>query len=68
MDTPFAFVGVYPAAFFLDKEIAQGFALLTPVVGVVFFSIGIIVWNFGVKRYRGAGSIHENLGLAKSPL
>ncbi|MDP5274886.1 ABC transporter permease [Chengkuizengella axinellae] len=53
---PFAFVGVYPASFFLDKDISQGFALLTPVVGIVFFSIGFVVWNVGVNRYKGAGS------------
>lgn len=55
---PFAFVGVYPAAYFLDRsnndDIAM--ALLTPVVGIVFAAIGLLVWNHGVKRYRGAGS------------
>ena len=55
---PFAFVGVYPAAYFLersgDDDIAMAF--LTPVVGLVFAGIGLAVWNHGVKRYRGAGS------------
>lgn len=53
---PFAFVGVYPAAFFLEKEITQAFALLTPIVGIVVFTIGITIWNIGVRKYRGAGS------------
>lgn len=53
---PFAFVGFYPSAFFLDRDNWLGFALLTPAVGIVFFIIGMIVWNTGVKRYRGAGS------------
>jgi len=53
---PFAFVGVYPAAYFLDRDITKSFALLTPVVGVVFLVIGLSIWNYGVKRYRGAGS------------
>ncbi|MFD2615139.1 ABC transporter permease [Paenibacillus gansuensis] len=53
---PFAFVGIYPAAFFLHKEVSRGFSLLTPVVGMVFLWIGLSVWNYGVKRYRGAGS------------
>jgi len=53
---PLAFVGFYPAAFFLEAEELYGYALLTPVVGAVFLALGLLVWNAGVKRYRGAGS------------
>jgi ABC-2 type transport system permease protein len=53
---PFAFVGFYPSAYFLDPEHWAIFAWLTPLVGIVFFTIGMLVWNIGVKRYRGAGS------------
>ncbi len=53
---PFAFVGVYPASFFLDRPEDMAMSLLTPVVGVVFFTLGLTFWNRGVKRYRGAGS------------
>ena len=53
---PFAFVGFYPAAYFLDKANYMKMALMTPVVGVVFLFIGIFVWNIGIRRYRGAGS------------
>nr|WP_166245655.1 ABC-2 family transporter protein [Paenibacillus turpanensis] len=53
---PFAFVGFYPAAYFLNREMYQGVALLTPVVGAVFLTAGILFWNWGVSRYRGAGS------------
>jgi ABC-2 type transport system permease protein len=53
---PFAFVGFYPSAYFLDPKNWTGFALLTPVMGGVFTAMGLIVWNIGVKRYRGAGS------------
>ncbi|SEG53889.1 ABC transporter permease [Paenibacillus sp. UNC499MF] len=53
---PFAFVGFYPAAYFLDPLNWKGFALLTPVMGIIFITIGLSVWNIGVKRYRGAGS------------
>ena len=31
-------------------------AFLTPVVGLVFATVGLLVWNHGVRRYRGAGS------------
>ncbi|ALS30027.1 ABC transporter permease [Paenibacillus sp. 32O-W] len=54
---PFAFVGVIPAAHFLDrKDGIAALAPLTPVMGVIVFAIGLAIWNNGVKRYRGAGS------------
>ncbi|MDQ0258039.1 ABC-2 type transport system permease protein [Evansella vedderi] len=53
---PFAFVGVYPAAFFLGRTEWYTYAFLTPVMGVVFLSIAYFLWNAGVKRYRGAGN------------
>ncbi|GGG23976.1 ABC transporter permease [Paenibacillus abyssi] len=55
---PFAFVGVYPASYFLERVQGEeaSMALLTPVVGFVFAAIGLMIWNHGVKRYRGAGS------------
>jgi ABC-2 type transport system permease protein len=53
---PFAFVGFYPAAYFLDRNEWGGIALLTPAVGGVFFGAALLFWNFGVRRYRGAGS------------
>nr|WP_154985746.1 ABC-2 family transporter protein [Paenibacillus xylanexedens] len=53
---PFAFVGIYPAALFLERAEMHRMALLTPVMGLVFATIGLTLWNFGVKRYRGAGS------------
>ncbi|MDQ1911605.1 ABC-2 family transporter protein [Paenibacillus sp. GD4] len=53
---PFGFVGFYPAAYFLDRANWGMFALLTPLVGLVFLTFGLTVWNYGVKRYRGAGS------------
>lgn len=55
---PFAFVGVIPASYFLDRheDGLSTLAMLTPVVGVVVLAIGLTIWNRGVKRYRGAGS------------
>lgn len=53
---PFAFVGFYPAAYFLDKDRFAAMAMLTPLVGAVFLTVGLTMWNIGVKRYRGAGS------------
>lgn len=53
---PFAFVGFYPASYFLDRANWGWAALLTPVVGLIFAFIGLGIWNYGVRRYRGAGS------------
>jgi ABC-2 type transport system permease protein len=53
---PFAFVGVYPSAYFLGRSEWYGYAFLTPFVGIVFFGLSVMLWNSGVKRYRGAGN------------
>lgn len=53
---PFAFVGVYPSAYFLGKEEWYYFSFLTPLIGFAFFFFSIFLWNEGVKRYRGAGN------------
>ncbi|WNQ12139.1 ABC-2 family transporter protein [Paenibacillus aurantius] len=53
---PFAFVGFYPAAYFLDKTNWGAMALLTPAVGAGFAGAGLLFWNYGIRRYRGAGS------------
>jgi ABC-2 type transport system permease protein len=53
---PFAFVGVYPSAYFLERTEWYGYAFLTPFMGIVFFALSIFLWNSGVKRYRGAGN------------
>lgn len=53
---PFAFVGVYPSAFFLGRIEWYGYAFLTPVMGIIFLLIAYFMWNAGVKRYRGAGN------------
>ncbi len=54
---PFAFVGVYPAAYFLRREPQWlGWALLTPMVGAVCTAVALWLWRRGVQRYHGAGS------------
>ncbi|WP_462408833.1 ABC transporter permease [Neobacillus sp. Marseille-QA0830] len=53
---PFAFVGVYPASYFLGRKEFLFYSLLTPLIGVIFFTLSIVLWNQGVKRYRGAGN------------
>ncbi|HHY72016.1 MAG TPA: ABC transporter permease [Bacillus bacterium] len=53
---PFAFVGVYPAAYFLGRTEWLVYAFLTPLMGIIFFMLAIWIWNQGVKKYRGAGN------------
>jgi ABC-2 type transport system permease protein len=53
---PFAFVGVYPASFFLGKSEWYLYAFITPAIGFVFFALSVMLWNIGIKRYRGAGN------------
>lgn len=53
---PFGFVGFYPAAYFLDRANWGQFALLTPLVGLGFLAFALMVWNYGVRKYQGAGS------------
>lgn len=53
---PFAFVGFYPASFFLDRHEWRYFALLTPVVGMIVLLLGLYCWNRGIRHYRGAGN------------
>ncbi|HJA41656.1 MAG TPA: ABC-2 family transporter protein [Firmicutes bacterium] len=53
---PFAFVGSYPASYFLNRTEWVGYALFTPIMGLIVFIISIYFWNYGVKKYRGVGS------------
>lgn len=53
---PFAFVGVYPSAYFLRRGDWLFWALLTPVMGVACLTVALLLWRAGVRRYHGAGS------------
>lgn len=53
---PFAFVGFYPAAYFLRLEQYKIYSILTPVIGCFFFLIGYICWQRGIKEYKGTGT------------
>lgn len=53
---PFAFVGFYPASLLLGSSEWQLLALLTPLVGGLYFAVGVMIWNWGIRHYRGAGN------------
>jgi ABC-2 type transport system permease protein len=53
---PFAFVGFYPAAYFLRREVYLVWSAVTPLVGLVFLSLAVLLWRSGIKRYHSTGS------------
>ena len=53
---PFAFVNYYPAQIFLGKGMYIEFAWLTPIVGVLSFTVAYSFWKLGLKHYTSTGS------------
>ncbi len=53
---PFAWVAFYPATWFVGGPDFQRTALLTPLVGLITFSVGYLVWTRGIRRYASTGS------------
>jgi ABC-2 type transport system permease protein len=58
---PFAFMNYFPATFLLHKQdgalgLSPQVGLLTPLVGLVWFGVGYLIWRAGLNRYQGTGS------------
>jgi ABC-2 type transport system permease protein len=57
---PVAFISYYPATLFLGRTsevpFTPAFAYITPVVGVIFFSIAYAFWRVGLTHYQSTGS------------
>ena len=57
---PFAFINFYPASLLLGKAVPEGFPAvlpyLTPVVGIICFTLSVLLWNWGLKHYKSTGS------------
>lgn len=57
---PFAFLNFYPAALLLGKEIPAGYPsalpYLTPAMGLLVFTLAVLLWNWGLKHYKSTGS------------
>ena len=56
---PWAFINYYPALILLNKT--QHFSdwtlgMLSPIVGVLFVLLSLLVFNQGLRRYSGAGN------------
>ncbi|MDR4503757.1 MAG: ABC-2 family transporter protein [Candidatus Scalindua sp.] len=57
---PIAFINFYPAHLFLDRSgddlLHPALEMGTPVVGIILFSISLVVWKYGVNHYQSSGS------------
>lgn len=57
---PFAFINFYPASALLGKSIPEGYPpilpWLSPFVGMLLFALSILLWKWGLKRYKSTGS------------
>lgn len=57
---PVAFINFYPAQYFLKKSDFLGFspvlAHLTPIIGIIMFTLGYWFFFLGVRNYKSTGS------------
>ncbi|MDP4094809.1 MAG: ABC-2 family transporter protein [Bacillota bacterium] len=57
---PFAFVSYFPSEYFLHKPdlsvFWHGCLYLTPVVGIIMFTLVYIFWRLGLKSYSSSGN------------
>lgn len=53
---PIGFIAFYPSQIFLKPDGTTLLALLSPIVGAAFFTLGYLVWMKGAKAYSGTGS------------
>ena len=52
---PFVFATYYPTLNYLGQE--NGWLMyLSPIVAIIFLSIAIKIWNWGLNRYRSTGN------------
>ncbi|WP_083820915.1 ABC-2 family transporter protein [Thermoanaerobacter wiegelii] len=54
---PIGFTAFYPSLFYItDYKYSLLFALLTPLVSILFFVISYSIWNLALKHYSSSGS------------
>jgi len=53
---PISFVSYYPSQFFLRPDSVSSLAIISPLMGIVFFTICYLIWIKGTKSYSGTGS------------
>ena len=53
---PFVFTSYFPALYFLTGENPLFNIGMTIVVALIVMTIGVLIWNRGIKAYESAGS------------
>jgi ABC-2 type transport system permease protein len=57
---PLGFISYYPAVYLLGKAenvmFSPYLAVLTPLFALVFFSIALLLWHWGLKNYKSTGT------------
>lgn len=57
---PFSFINFFPSQYFLQRNDISMFhpivQFLTPIIGIAFFLLALMVWNRGIDHYKGTGS------------
>jgi ABC-2 type transport system permease protein len=53
---PIGFIAFYPSQFFLKTGTISTVVYLSPLVGILSFTIAYWVWTKGVNGYTGTGS------------
>lgn len=53
---PFAFVAYLPASFFLKSDVSFGIIVIECTIAIVFWCIGYLVFQTGLKSYESAGN------------
>lgn len=57
---PLGLTSYYPALYILDKPDPLGLPpatpFLAPVVAILFFALGLLIWRAGLQRYQSTGS------------
>jgi len=57
---PLAFINFYPAYYFLDRDggdlLHPALQMGTPLVGIILFSISLLIWKTGINHYQSSGS------------
>ena len=53
---PYAMMGFYPVAFLLRGAEYRLYGLLTPLMGVLFMGMALLVWRVGMRHYQSTGS------------
>lgn len=53
---PFGFCAFFPAVYFVDPQRWKNWLLLGPLIAALFFTLGVLAFNRGLRNYESTGS------------